>query len=218
MLEPNHKWPGSTQEFPKGLFIPPKQETRLYNNNNPPWPKYPWKSPRPNVTTPEPRWKGSTAKISQVLFTLLPQRSNPHSPARDAVVSGCSRRVTKTYTSKEAFISLVNTMQSILNKVHEIWEHNQHLLKAGPDQCTPAFERMPEASQPFRDFCTFFINITSVKLRWTSAAGSCPPGQSTTQTPRAASFSYAVFLSSPHRLQQLFLPLGSRPPFFFQLT
>lgn len=170
----------------------------------------------PQCDNPEPRRKGSTAKISQVFFSLLPQHSNPHSPARDAVVSGRSR--TKTYTSKEAFMSLVNTMQSILNKVHEIWEHNQHLLKAGPDQCTPAFERMPEASHPFRDFCTFFINITSVKLRWTSAAGSCPAGQSTTQTPRAAFFSHAIFLSSRHRLQQLFLPLGSRPPFFFQLT
>lgn len=40
--------------------------------------------------------------------------------------SAHSRRATKTYTSKEAFISLVNTIQSILSKVHEIWEHNQH--------------------------------------------------------------------------------------------
>ena len=170
------------------------------------------------MTTPGPRRTGSTAKIRQVFITLALQGSNSHLPEREAVVSAHSRRATKTQTSKEVFIPLVNAMQSILNKVHEVWGRNQHLWKAGPNQCTPAFERMPEASHTLRDFCTFFINITSVKLGWTSAPSSCPAGHSTTQTPRTASFSRAVFHSSLCRLQQLFLPLGRRPPFFFQLT
>lgn len=95
--------------------------------------------------------------------------------------------------------AFVHTTQSIANKVHKIWEHNQHLGKASPDQCTPAFEGMPEAPNPFRDFCTFFINITSMKLGWTSA------GQSSAQTLHTASCFHAVFLSSP-------LPSGSGSP------
>lgn len=95
--------------------------------------------------------------------------------------------------------TFVHTIQSIANKVYKIWEHNQHPWKAGPDQCTPAFEGMPEAPHPFRDFCTFFINITSMKLGWTSA------GQSTAQTLHTASCFHEAFLSSP-------LPLGSISP------
>lgn len=59
-------------------------------------------------------------------------------------------------------------MKAILNEVHESREHlqsreHQHLSNALSDQCPPAFKRMPEASHPFRDFYTFFINITSVE-------------------------------------------------------
>lgn len=175
-----------TQESPKHLFIPPKQKASPYNTNNPSWSEYPWKSPCPTVTPLNHNEKVQLPKPAG----FSSKHSNSHLPEGDA---------TNTYTSKEAFLALGNTTQSIANKVHEIWEHNQHLWKAGPDQCTPAFEGMPEAPHPFRDFCTFFINITSVKLGWTSA------GQSPAQTPHTASCFHAVFLSRP-------LPLGSRSP------
>lgn len=97
----------------------------------------------------------------------------------------------------------LNTVKFILNKLHESREHHQHLSNACPHQCTPAFERMPEASHPFRDFYIFFINITWVKL----GDGYLLP----VPTHRAEHytntlpcfFSLTVFLLSLHRLQQI---------------
>lgn len=116
----------------------------------------------------------------------------------DAAVIVQGRRARHTSTSKRH----LNSMKPTLNEVHESWEHHQHLSNAGPDQCTPAFERMPEASHTFRDFYILFINVTSVKPGWIFVASSYPQGRALHKHP-AQFLSLAVFLSSLHRLQQV---------------
>lgn len=155
--------------------------------------------PYPKVILLEPQWKGSTASIRQVFLTLLLQHSNPHLPEW-MLLSQCKAEGQDTPARLRRHL---NTVKLILNKLHESREHHQHLSNACPHQCTPAFERMPEASHPFRDFYIFFINITWVKL----GDGYLLP----VPTHRAEHytntlpcfFSLTVFLLSLHRLQQI---------------
>lgn len=208
------------------MFIPPKQEVRLYNNNttntnnhhhHPLRSDYPRKSPRPEVTTPSHTGKVQLPNSHRFSPSCCCSAAVPATPRR-----GClsTQHHSSTDTAKEAFVALVNTTQPVSNEVREIREHNQHLWKAGPDQHTPAFEGTPEVSQPFQGFCTFFINTTLVKHGWTCAAGSCPAGQSAAQTPNHARSCFCPgFLSSLHRLQQLFFPIAKQTSSFslFQL-
>lgn len=95
----------------------------------------------------------------QVFLSLLLQHSNPHLPEW-MLLSEYKAEGQDTHAHVRRHL---NAMKLISNEVHESREHQQHLPNAAPDQCPPAFERMPEASHPFRDFYTFFINSTSVE-------------------------------------------------------
>lgn len=107
-------------------------------------------------------------------------------------------------------------MKPILNEVHESREHHQHLSNAGSDQCTPAFERVPEASHPFRDFYTFFTNITSAELE-DGYLLPVPTHRAEHHTNTLHSFlpSHSLPFRSPKATTgSLLHPPGSRPPHF----
>lgn len=104
-------------------------------------------------------------------------------------------------------------MQCILNKIHQIWEHNQHLLKASPDQCTQTFERVPEAEHSFIDQRSLYLlNNHHFSESWTDICCWFLSHRAEDDTNTPSSFSHAVSPSHLHWLWKLFLTLRSEPP------